>query len=278
MTEADAIAATPRPVTASSLTHELRDLGVTHGDVVIVHSSLSALGWVAGGPQSAVEALLAAVGAAGTIVMPTQSGQLSDPANWSDPPVPADWLDDVRANLPAYDAHLTPTRAMGQVVDCFRQHPSTIRSPHPLVSFAANGPAAVDLVAEHPVSPAFGHTSPLARLYDADAQILLLGVGHGNNTSLHLAEHRADWVGKQHVEESAPMLIDGERQWVTWTDLEANEDDFDQIGEALATTDIERVGPVGTGVARLASQRAVVDFAATWMSANRPASLGDTAT
>lgn len=275
MTEADTIDRADRPATVASLSADLTHLGIIEGDVAIVHSSLSALGWVAGGPQAVIEALLATVGPTGTIVMPTQSGQLSDPVNWSDPPVPADWIDEVRASLPAYDPHLTPTRSMGQIADCFLDHRSTIRSTHPLVSFAANGPAAHTIVAEHPLTPAFGDTSPLARLYEIDAKILLLGVGHANNTSLHLAEHVADWKDKVRADESAPVLIDGKRTWATWNDLEANEDDFDQIGDALAATDIETVGPVGIGQGRISSHRAVVDFAAEWMSVNRPASIAD---
>lgn len=70
MAESDAIAATERPATVSTLIADLEALGLRRDDVVIVHSSLSALGWVAGGAQAVVEALLAAVGPGGTIVMP----------------------------------------------------------------------------------------------------------------------------------------------------------------------------------------------------------------
>ena len=90
--EADAIAATSVPATVASLVRDLAALGVERGGVAIVHSSLSALGWVAGGPQSVVEALLEVVGPDGPIVMPTHSGQLSDPAAWSRPPVPESWI------------------------------------------------------------------------------------------------------------------------------------------------------------------------------------------
>lgn len=275
MNEANTIDRSDRPATVASLTGDLRQLGLDDGDVVIAHSSLSSLGWVAGGSQAVVESLLAAVGPTGTIVMPTQSGHLSDPGNWSNPPVPADWLEEIRNGSPAYDRDLTPTRSMGQIVECFRSHRSTIRSEHPLVSFAANGPAATDIVGEHPLTPSFGATSPLARLYELDAKVLLIGVGHANNTSLHYAEHLATWDGKVIAEESAPIVVDGERRRVTWTDLEANEDDFGQIGAALAATDIEVVGNIAIGEGRIARQRAVVDFATDWMSAHRPASIAD---
>jgi aminoglycoside 3-N-acetyltransferase len=56
----------------------------------------------------------------------------------------------------------------------------------------------------------------LSRLYDLDGSVLLLGVDHDNNTSLHLAEYRADWPGKAYVTSGAAMLVDGERQWVSF--------------------------------------------------------------
>ncbi|MFK8025086.1 MAG: aminoglycoside N(3)-acetyltransferase [Ilumatobacter sp.] len=273
--EADTIAAAQRPATVSSLVDDLDRLGLGRGDTAIVHTSLSALGWVIGGAQAVVEALLAAVGPHGTIVMPTQSGHLSDPASWMDPPVPAEWFDAIRTEMPAFDPDVTPTRSMGAVVECFRGHRSSRRSAHPTESFAALGPNAAHIIADHRFDDGFGESSPLASLYELDAKILLLGVGHGNDTSLHLAEHRAEWTPKATERISAPMLVDGTRAWVTAERLEPNEDDFDQIGSAMADTDIETVGSVGAGTARLMSMRAAVDFGVAWMSEHRPASLAN---
>jgi len=271
--ETTSIEAVSTPATVSSLTSDLARLGRLDDGATIVHSSLSALGWAVGGAQAVVEALLASIGSTGTLVMPTQSGQLSDPADWSRPPVPADWFDTIRAEMPAYDPDLTPTRSMGAVVECFRRLPGAVRSDHPTESFAAFGPLADEIVSGHRFDDGFGESSPLATLYDLDARILLLGVGHGNNTSLHLAEHRGDWQPKSRVRIGAAMLVDGSRQWVTADVLEPNEDDFDQIGVAMAATDIETVGPVGIGEARLVRVREAVDFAASWMTEHRPGSL-----
>lgn len=267
--EADLIAATSAPATSASLREDLRRLGVERGDVIMVHSSLSALGWVAGGAQAMVEALFGAVGSEGTVVMPTQSGQLTDPAGWSNPPVPPSWVDAVREGLPAFDTRLTPTRSMGQVVECFRQHLDTVRSPHPTLSFAAKGPAAREIAAHHPLTPAFGDSSPLGRLYELDAKLVLLGIGHAHNTSLHLAEERATWATKTTRREGAPVLVDGERTWVEWDDTAHDESDFEKIGAAFAATGDEHDGQVGAGAARLCRQRAVVDFGVDWIEQNR---------
>ena len=90
--EAGIVARTSTPVTAGDVASALEAVGVGerggggHGEVVIVHSSLSRLGWVVGGAHSVVVGLLAAVGGGGTIVMPAQTG-ISDPSTWQNPPV-----------------------------------------------------------------------------------------------------------------------------------------------------------------------------------------------
>ena len=128
MDEADIIARTPAPNTRASLAGDLRRLGVEPGMTLLVHSSLSRIGWVAGGPVAVVQALLDALTPAGTLVMPAHSGDLSDPARWQSPPVPDDWVAVVRAALPAYDPRVTPTRGMGRIAETFRTWPGAART------------------------------------------------------------------------------------------------------------------------------------------------------
>jgi aminoglycoside 3-N-acetyltransferase len=236
---------------------------------LLVHSALSRLGWVAGGAQALLLALQDAVTDSGTIVMPTQSGQLSDPAAWNSPPVPEDWWPELREHLPGYDPAATPTRGMGVVPELFRRLPGAQRSAHPLGSFAARGPLATALLDAHPLDCMFGEASPLGRLYDADARVLLIGVDHGNSTALHLAEHRADFAGKHRKQDGAPVLVDGRRRWVTFEDLMPRSDDFAVLGEDFARTGAESRGPVGDGVGGLCGMRSLVDFAVAWMENHR---------
>lgn len=266
--EAKVVAATSRPATRTSIRLDLARLGVEAGDVVIVHSSLSAMGFVVGGAQAVVEALLDAVAPSGTIVVPTQTG-ISDPATWENPPVPQAWWQTIRDEMPAYDPALTPTRGMGAIVECFRHHPDTIRSAHPRLSFAANGLDAGRIVGDHPLTPGLGDESPLGRLNELDAKVLLIGVTDANNTSLHLAEYRAVWPSKRFAPERVPMLVDGAPGWAEYEDLALDEDDFERIGAAFERTGTASRGTVGAAAARLCSQRAIVDLATRWMGIHR---------
>ena len=128
-----------KPNTIDSLSAQFKNLGITEGMTLIVHSSLKSLGWTCGGAVAVVEALMKAVGEDGTIVMPTQSADLSDPAYWENPPVPEEWWETIRREMPAYNPSTTPTYGMGKVVECFRSYEGVIRSDHPTTSFAAWG-------------------------------------------------------------------------------------------------------------------------------------------
>lgn len=92
MSEEDAVKRTRgMPATVDSLTADLSSLGIAPGMVLLVHSSLSSLGWVSGGPVAVILALEQVLGPKGTLVMPALSGDLSDPARWKEPPVPQAW-------------------------------------------------------------------------------------------------------------------------------------------------------------------------------------------
>ena len=248
---------------------DLRRLGVPSGEVVMVHSSLSAIGWVCGGPHAVVLALEETLGG-GTLVMPAHTGALSEPSQWENPPVPESWWPVIRAQTPAFDPAMTPTRMMGAIVECFRGQPGTIRSSHPQYSFIARGPRAKDITENHALDDGLGEKSPLARIYDLDGYVLLLGVGHGNSTSIHLGEYRAATIGKEATTNAAPVMVAGERRWVEFEDIELDETDFDRLGRDFESdTDSVTVGRVGVGEARLMSQRALVEYAVGWFERNR---------
>lgn len=259
----------PAPITPISLASDLQSLGVESGMLLNVHCALSRLGWVVGGAQGVIEALLAVLGKEGTLMMPAHSAQLSDPANWRMPPAPESWWQTIRAEMPPYHPDKTPTRNMGVTAETFRSYPGVIRSPHPQVSHAARGPLAQDIVGEHSLDGFLGSNSPIGKLYALDGHVLLLGVDHGNNTVLHVAEDLAEYPTRRHHDEGAPIVRNGERRWQPFQPLQTDDDDFAELGEAFAVTGREISGTVGAGTARLMRARDVVDFAVPWFESHR---------
>jgi aminoglycoside 3-N-acetyltransferase len=270
MSEADVIKQTTRgPITQDLLIKDLLSLGVKPGMVLIVHAALSKAGWVAGGPVALILALEQILGPEGTLVMPTHSGDLSDPEDWSNPPVPEDWKEIIRQHMPPYDPDLTPTRGIGRVPETFRKQKGVLRSFHPHVSFAAWGKYARQITKEHGLDFGLGDRSPLARIYDLDGWILLLGVGHDSNTSLHLAEFRADFKGKKEIKQGAPLLVKGEREWVLLREFDENSDKFPEIGSAyLQAGGMALQGKIGNADTLLIPQKPLVDFGVKWIEDN----------
>jgi aminoglycoside 3-N-acetyltransferase len=99
-------------------------------------------------------------------------------------------------------------------------------------------------------------------LYESDALVLLLGVGHDRNTSLHLAQYRSQ--SRPQVRQSGPVSIDGVRHWVSWPDIDLDEHEFVALGAELSEAGRMRVGMVGQAGAELMRQRQLVDFATEW--------------
>ncbi len=272
MSEADVIKKFHQsgPITVDSLKEDLTELGVTPGMVLLVHSSLSSLGFVSGGPVAVILALEEVLGPEGTLIMPTHSGDLTDPEQWENPPVPTEWHEIIRQTMPAYDPALTPTRKMGKISETFRKHPGSLRSSHPHMSFTALGKQAEIITKDHELDFALGENSPLARIYDLKGWILLLGVGQENNTSLHLAEVRAEYSSKKEIRQWAPVFLAGVRQEISLRELEEHSEEFDWIGKAYQEAGGTMVtGKIGNAQTLLIPQQELIDFAVEWITQNR---------
>jgi aminoglycoside 3-N-acetyltransferase len=226
-------------VTRDILIADLDRLGIGAGDVVLVHSSLSRLGNVAGGAEAVIDALLAAVGPDGTVLFPTLTG--SEDLGPDHPPVM-----DVRA---------TPCWT-GRIPETARQRPDARRSFHPTHSIAAIGAAADRYASGHELgaSPCDAR-SPYHRLIAEGGKILLLGgVTQQSNTTLHCLEELAGVPYHLQDEPTDGTVIDatGVRHTVRnrlhrygW------ERDFVKVEGPLMEANALRIAPVGASDARL---------------------------
>lgn len=258
-----------RLILKQDIINAFKDAGVKRGQTIMVHTSLSSLGFVCGGAQMIIEALLECVEETGTIMMPTQSWKNLDPeagVHWEEP---KEWWQAIRENWPAYDKELTPTNTMGAVAEMFRRWPGTLRSDHPARSVAAYGKYARYLVEDHDLSNIFGDGSPIGKLYELDGYVMLIGVGYDKNTSLHLADVRAEYPGKHMARESSAIRIDGKRVWKTYETLYVDGEDFEEIGAAFEKKHKVSKVPLGNGTITFMKQREVVDFAVDWIQRNR---------
>ncbi|HEX6096852.1 MAG TPA: AAC(3) family N-acetyltransferase [Thermoanaerobaculia bacterium] len=213
---------------------QLVTLGVERGGVLVVHTSFSAIAPVDGGPAGLIGALRDVLGPDGTLVMPSMSDDDDHP----------------------FDVAKTPCRGMGIVAETFRQLPGVLRTDNPH-AFAAIGPRAAEITRPQPVEIPHGLDSPVGRVYELDGQVLLLGVGHDANTTVHLAENLAGV--RYGIHHYATILENGAPRRVEYREIDHCCEGFAQLDEWLG--DRQRRGAAGHGTARLMRSRDVVDAA-----------------
>ena len=243
---------TRQMVTKSRLITDLKQLGVSAGMKVFVHSSMKEIGWIPGGAQSIIEALQEVVTADGLIMMAAQSTDNSDPKNWSRPAVPEDWWETIRQEMPAYDPAKTATRAIGKVPELFRTFPDVKRSAHPMWSVTAWGNEAAAFVAGHTIENGFGPGSPLEKFIEADGQILHLGSPWNATTVWHYAEYGID---RPDEESGCKVNQAGQEVFITYRHRMIDSDPFGPIGEGLTHESFVTTGKVGQATSHLVSAK-----------------------
>ncbi|MFJ8861515.1 aminoglycoside N(3)-acetyltransferase [Streptomyces sp. NPDC102451] len=249
---------------------QLHELGVRRGGVLLVHASMRSVG---GDPATMAAALRQALGPEGTLVVPAFTTENSDTSRA--------YLDrvrglsdearaEVRASMPAFDPATSPAPAMGTLAETVRLAPGALRSAHPQTSFAALGPGAAKLLAGHRRDCHLGEDSPLARLYEADARVLLLGTGFDSCTAFHLGEYRRPSPPRRLYR--CVVGSEGGRRWWEYEDVALDDSDFPALGADFCRA---RPGAVSTGRvaaarSRLFRLRTAVDFATEWIGERRP--------
>lgn len=220
-------------VSKDMLIQQLFDLGVRPGAVLLVHTSFSKIRPVEDGPSGLIAALRDALGSDGTLVMPAMTSDDDHP----------------------FDAKTTPCPDMGIVADTFWRCPAVLRSDSPH-AFAAAGPLAAGITAPHPIDSPHGLDSPVGRVYELDGQVLLLGVGHDANTTVHLAENLAGVRYRR--DKYVTVLKDGTPTRFEYREIDHCCQNFALVDAWLDARQLQRRGKVGHGEARLVLSRDVV--------------------
>jgi aminoglycoside 3-N-acetyltransferase len=260
-----------RPVTGRRIVRDLSRLGVESGQTLLVHASLRSLGRVIGGAPAVVRALRQAVGEDGHVVMPTgteANSQSSRAHRARIETLTPDEVRDYRLGMPAFDPDITPSD-MGAISEALRTTDGAVRSAHPQSSFAAIGPEADLLMADHALGCHLGPDSPLGKLTKADAQVLMIEVGYWAFTGFHLAEYQYTPRPPTRKYACVVATADGGRSWEEYDDVVLDDQKFDDIGESMEKKVVVRRGKVGRAECRLVPLHAAVEFAAEWMAEDR---------
>lgn len=263
----------------SELERDLRALGVRAGAIVMAHTRISAIGWVVGGSQTVVEALLGVLGPDGTLM--AYAGWEDDPwhlAEW-----PAAWQRAYRAELPPFEPGLSEAdHEMGRLPERIRTWPGAKASTGHVMRMVALGAQADWLTRGQPWDHPAGPGSPLAKLVEAGGQVLMLGAPLDTLTLLHHAEALVDAPGKRMVTYAIPVR-DGDR--VRWREVRdhdtssrgafaydqvipGGQDAFAVIGTMALAAGAGISGRIGDAESHLFQARPLVDFAVGWLHGN----------
>lgn len=228
----------------NAIANDLRALGVESGGVLLAHIAFRAVRPVEGGPLSLIAALTQALGPAGTLVMPSMGAnedEVFDPTDHE------------------------PYADLGATARLFWRQPGVLRSNH-IHAFAARGPKAAAIVADPLPEPPHGPASPVGRVCDLDGQILMLGIDHTANTSLHLAEI----IGGARYRSPSPctVLRDGHPVRIVLGENNHCCERFVLADDWLRAEGVQREGKVGNAHARLMRSRDLVRLASAQVARN----------
>lgn len=223
----------------------LDEVGVKTGDVVEVHSALSSLGYVIGGPQTVVEALQEVLTKQGTIVMALQNSSNSEPGYWERPAVDFNLYHKIREKTPIFQPGISCLSHMGLVVEYFSHLKDVVYSNHPNTAFVAWGSYAQQLCANQSLDFPIGLNSPIYKMINLQAKVLLIGVDYDSVTSFHYGEY---------LSKCRPIVLDGSKtsdgEWTKYLEIQYNSDDFMAVGKTLQAKKLVKQLPIAKGFMR----------------------------
>jgi aminoglycoside 3-N-acetyltransferase len=248
--------------TRERIREDLEELAHLQGATVLIHASLRAVGKVEGSADAVLDALLEAVGAEGTVMVP-----LFNAANRA----PDDWRERLPVSEVPFEAAAVDVPRMGALAAALAARPAAVRSSHPSLSFAAIGRNAAFLTENAPFQYPLGGNSPLARLHQLNGSVLLLGTDHTVNSVLHLAEA---WADAPYARRSASVRV-SESEWREMHGSPECSAGFRKIERILRQARIARTGYVGNALTQVMRCQYVVSMAMEMLKGSPEALLCD---
>lgn len=241
--------------TRRRLGFQLRELGLADGDTVMAHAALRSVGPMLGGPDGLIDAVLDAVGPAGTLMVYTDwNGDYHDMLD-AEGRVPAALRDDI---APFEAGTSRAIRDNGALAELVRTTPGALRSGSPGASCAAIGARAAWLTADHALDYGYGERSPFAKLVEAQGKVLMLGAPLETMTLLHHAEHLAQVPGKRVVRLEVPFAVGGGTVWRMCEEFDTSQPVLDGLPEDFFATIVEAFLEAGSGSRGLIGRAASV--------------------
>lgn len=255
----------------------LQELGVRKGMTILVQGDMRRLGYVIGEEQIIIEALMETVGFEGTIVMPSFTPHLCDPANKKEHVARFHW-DDVRRNALPFHRKKSLPKSYETLIQQFLNNEGVIRSYHPLYSFAAWGKYAKLICDKHPLHFGLNEDSPLGKLEELNAFVVMLGKDMQDSVAFHLAHYKKHLLPIKTI--YAPIENNRKLQWKAMLDLDFTNIQYQNCCRAMEERKVVRSSYLGGGKCVFFSMREAVrqaqesycienDAVSIWLNSNK---------
>jgi len=253
------------PLSKDMLVEEFKLLGLKKRDKVMVHSSLSSFGYVIDGARAIIDAIIEVVGEEGLVLMPGHSSWNSDPLGWTNPPMPEEWIEHISNSILPYDPKKSAIDFVGAVPIAFSKYESVIRTDHPTVSFLIYGN--YEGWEYQPLNYPLGTESQLMKLFEQGGKVLMLGTDYSNVTALHLSEYLSEKIKEE--EDRSKIIIDGNPEWVSIVEKEAQCEFFNLIGDIYEEDSVYGERIIGYSKCKLVDVKELVTIGKVFFDHNK---------
>jgi len=253
-------------ITKADIMRQLSNLGVQRGMLLMIDADCTKLGYINGGAQVLIDALIETVGYEGTIVMPAFNSDNLDPACHGSKRIARENWDLVRDHALPFHRKLSEPDTKDALVHQFLRNEGVIRSYHPIYSFAAWGKYAKIICDKHQLHFGLSKESPLGKLAELNGYSLLLGCGYDDCTAFQLARYSGDQLPIKIL--SAPIEQNNKMVWKDMLDLELENSGFEVIGQVMEERKIVKNMYLNTARCRFFSASEAVNIATAYFHIN----------